>query len=326
MALQDLRARAALDVLHDDVVAAVVDAGVVDLDDVGVDQLRDRQRLAPEAGDEALVVGEVLGEDLDRDRALEDAVGRLVDVRHPARAEPVADLVAARERPGRHQSPPPAAARARPRRRPPPVSSASGRPRRSAGRGRRRRLWPWSEALRRRSVLRRLLFVFSWSSSSRSSPCSSSALLGFARSASVVARDGCLRRWLRSRRSRRRLRCSLRGPVAQRLLQLPGRRPRALRPGSLTSARRLRRRRSRLRRPASGPCRGCDDLRRRCCPGSSSASLSPPQETSAERAATPRAKARMSAAQPRHVGESREPESTAPGSGKAISPAFRVMR
>src|SRR6185312_3328611 len=44
--------------------------------------------------DEAVVVGEVLGEDLHRDRALEDAVGRLVDVRHPARAEALAGFVA----------------------------------------------------------------------------------------------------------------------------------------------------------------------------------------------------------------------------------------
>ena len=66
-----------------------------------MDQLGDGQRLAPEAGDEALVVGEVLGEDLDRDRPLEGQVGRLVDVRHAARTEPVAELVAAREGAGR---------------------------------------------------------------------------------------------------------------------------------------------------------------------------------------------------------------------------------
>ena len=102
VALQDLRPGAPCDVLHDDVVAAVVDAGVVDLDDVGVDQLRHRQRLAAEAGDEALVVGEVLGEDLHRDGALEDPVGRLVDVRHPARAEPLRRFVA----PGEGSRPP----------------------------------------------------------------------------------------------------------------------------------------------------------------------------------------------------------------------------
>ena len=40
-----------------------------------MDQFRDGESLAPEAGDEPLVVGEVLGEDLDRDGSLEDAVG-----------------------------------------------------------------------------------------------------------------------------------------------------------------------------------------------------------------------------------------------------------
>ncbi len=93
--LQELRAGLALDVLHDDVVAAVVDAGVVDLDDVRVDQLRDGERLAAEAGDELLVVGEVLGQDLDRDLALEHGVGRLEDrVDMPPGAEPLAELVA----------------------------------------------------------------------------------------------------------------------------------------------------------------------------------------------------------------------------------------
>ena len=89
-----------------------------------MDQLRHRQRLAPEAGDEALVVGEVLGEDLHRDGALEDQVGRLVDVRHPAGAEPLAGLVAPGEGSRLHHSPPPTPpGRPRPRA---PVSSAFG--------------------------------------------------------------------------------------------------------------------------------------------------------------------------------------------------------
>ena len=97
LGLEELRDRFALDVLHHDVVAELVDAGVVDLDDVGMDQLRDRERLAAEAGDELFVVGEVFGEDLDRDGPLENAVGRPVDGRHPAGAEPVAELVAIRD-------------------------------------------------------------------------------------------------------------------------------------------------------------------------------------------------------------------------------------
>jgi len=93
--LQKLRPRPALDVLHDDVVAVTVDTGVVHLDDVRVDQLRDRERLAPKAGHELVVVGQVLGEDLDGDGALEHPVGRLVDARHAARPQPVGQLIAA---------------------------------------------------------------------------------------------------------------------------------------------------------------------------------------------------------------------------------------
>ena len=56
LGLEELGARAALDVLHDDVVPIGVDPGVVDLDDVRMDELRDRERLAAETGDELLVV------------------------------------------------------------------------------------------------------------------------------------------------------------------------------------------------------------------------------------------------------------------------------
>ena len=93
LGLQQLRDRLALDVLHDDVVALGVDPGVVDLDDVGVDQLRDRERLAAEAGHELVVVREVLGEDLHRDGSFQHPVGCPVDGRHAAGAEPIAELV-----------------------------------------------------------------------------------------------------------------------------------------------------------------------------------------------------------------------------------------
>ena len=86
--------------------APLVDSGVVDLNDVGVDQFCDGECLAPEAGDEPLIVGEMLGEDLDRDGALEDAVGGTVHGRHTARAETAVDLISPREEPGLHQSPP----------------------------------------------------------------------------------------------------------------------------------------------------------------------------------------------------------------------------
>ena len=82
LSLKQLGARASPDVLHDDVVLAAVVAGVVDLHDVRVDELRDRERLATEPRDEAVVVGEVLSEDLHRDRPLEDRVRRAEDRRH----------------------------------------------------------------------------------------------------------------------------------------------------------------------------------------------------------------------------------------------------
>ena len=103
VALQELGPGAALDVLHDDEVAAGVDAGVVDLDDVRVDELGDGERLAAEAGDELLVVGEVLGEDLDGDGPLEHAIDGPVDGRHAAAAEAVAELVAVGDRGAAHR-------------------------------------------------------------------------------------------------------------------------------------------------------------------------------------------------------------------------------
>ena len=51
-----------------------VEAGVEHLDDVRVLQAGGGERLAPEAGDERLVVGQVLGEQLDRHRPLENGV------------------------------------------------------------------------------------------------------------------------------------------------------------------------------------------------------------------------------------------------------------
>ncbi len=67
---QDLRAGVALDVLHHDEVlaGALVQAGVEHLHDVGVHEARRRLRLALEARDERGVLGEVLGEQLHRDR------------------------------------------------------------------------------------------------------------------------------------------------------------------------------------------------------------------------------------------------------------------
>ena len=72
-------------------------AGVEHLDHVGVLEPRRRQRLAAEAGHEGLVVGQVLGQQLDRHRALEHGVGGQEDGRHAARAQPALHAVAARD-------------------------------------------------------------------------------------------------------------------------------------------------------------------------------------------------------------------------------------
>ena len=95
----ELRDGRPLDVLHHDEVAVRlrVVAGVVDLDDVGVDELCGGQRLAPEARHEAVVLGQVLGQQLDRDLALEHVVERAVDGRHAAGAEALVEPVAARD-------------------------------------------------------------------------------------------------------------------------------------------------------------------------------------------------------------------------------------
>ena len=75
--------------------AGLVEAEVEDLHDVGVHEPRGGERLAAEARDEARVLGEVLGQQLDRDLALEPAVERELHGRHAADAEPALELVAA---------------------------------------------------------------------------------------------------------------------------------------------------------------------------------------------------------------------------------------
>ncbi len=80
LCLEDLCSGLAFDAFHDDEVATVVDPGVIDLDDVRVDQLRDGQRFTPEPGDEAVIVGEMLGQHFHRDGPFEDPVGRAIDI------------------------------------------------------------------------------------------------------------------------------------------------------------------------------------------------------------------------------------------------------
>ena len=76
--------RLALDVLEDDVGAAVLLARVDDADDVRVVELGDRARLAAEALELVGVRRDVAVHELDRDLALERRVEGAVDRRHPA--------------------------------------------------------------------------------------------------------------------------------------------------------------------------------------------------------------------------------------------------
>ena len=89
--------RLALDVLEDDVRAAVVLAGVDHADDVRVVELGDRARLAAEALELVGVRGDLAVHELDRDLALEHRVEGAVDRRHAAGADLGVEPVAAVE-------------------------------------------------------------------------------------------------------------------------------------------------------------------------------------------------------------------------------------
>ena len=86
--------RLALDVLEDDVGGRAFLAGVDDLDDVGVVELRDGARLAAETLQLVGVPRDVAVHELDRDGPLQDRVERAVDRRHPPRADHRIDAVA----------------------------------------------------------------------------------------------------------------------------------------------------------------------------------------------------------------------------------------
>src|SRR5918995_584199 len=110
----------ALDVLEDDVLPTFVLATVDDSDDVGVAELGNRARLAPEALDVLLVLRELLVERLDRDRAVQQPVVRLPNARHSAPADELDELVPARDYvPRRHGDKGYCASRERPRATPP---------------------------------------------------------------------------------------------------------------------------------------------------------------------------------------------------------------
>ena len=90
----------ALDVLHDEVVVAARLADVDGLDDVGVVELAGGLAFLVEPLDVLRVLGETLGQDLDRDGAVEAELLGLVDDGHRAGAELAEDLVAGNLRGG----------------------------------------------------------------------------------------------------------------------------------------------------------------------------------------------------------------------------------
>ena len=89
--------RLAVNELHHDEVGAGVLAPVEDRDDVGVREVGGRLGLTAEALDEGAVDGELREEDLEGDRAVEQAVPCAVDLRHPTSRDEVGQLVAVRE-------------------------------------------------------------------------------------------------------------------------------------------------------------------------------------------------------------------------------------
>ena len=90
---QELGERPAFHVLHDDEVHAVVRARVEDRHDVLVGDPRRRLRLATEALDELVVLGEARREELDRHLAAQDGVVTEEDLGHAASSELVLDAV-----------------------------------------------------------------------------------------------------------------------------------------------------------------------------------------------------------------------------------------
>ena len=115
-ALHQLPERAALEQLHDQVGLAVLLADVVDGADVRMTQPRGRAGLALEPLAALRVVGEIPGQHLERDRAVEPRVARPVDLPHPACAQRSGDSVGAEQHARLHD----------------PLRWASARPRRSS--------------------------------------------------------------------------------------------------------------------------------------------------------------------------------------------------
>src|SRR5688500_11687556 len=98
-AVEPLRQRLALEVLHDEVVDAFLLAHVVQDADVRVAEGGDGARLALEPRAHLRAAAVVGAQHLDRHRAVEARVARLVHLAHAARAETLQDLVGAEPAP-----------------------------------------------------------------------------------------------------------------------------------------------------------------------------------------------------------------------------------
>ena len=83
-----------VDELHDDILNVAAPGHVIDRDDVGMGQLRNRLGLGVEPSAEILVLRKVAFEDLDGHQAVEAVTLCLIYHGHTARTDPLQDLVA----------------------------------------------------------------------------------------------------------------------------------------------------------------------------------------------------------------------------------------
>src|SRR5262249_2770115 len=93
-----LRQRRSLEKLHHEVVDFAFPPHVVESTDMRMRELRDRFCLSLESVAAFGRSGQVLGKDLDRDRAIQPRVARLVHLSHPARPGGRTDLVGSEAR------------------------------------------------------------------------------------------------------------------------------------------------------------------------------------------------------------------------------------
>ena len=99
--------RAALDVLHREVVQSTIDAELLDMDHVGMADLRADPRLVDEHVHEPRIVGQVRVDHLERDAAGESRRAvppRQIQRGHPTRPQPLDDLEPADPLPGREHA------------------------------------------------------------------------------------------------------------------------------------------------------------------------------------------------------------------------------